>query len=614
MAGNRSRWAVGIVVAAGCASACSAGGSKLDFEDDGSSNGSDSSGSGGIGGSFSISVGTGGGSSSAIGCSADLQSTVDEEGNTITVCPPEQGCWEGECIPACEAAANARGSIGCEYWAPDPPFTFNQQTGHQLAGPCHAVFIANTWERSAKLSLSFNGQSYDAATYARIPSGVAPNAQYSPLPAQGLPPGEVAVVFLSHQPGVANGGSSLECPVTPAFIGDASVHGTASGPAFEVISDTPITAYDILPYGGASSFLPSASLLFPRTAWGTNYYAMSPHASSSGQLWMLLVGREDGTTIDILPPTSLPGGGSVPAAPGNVVTSMTINAGQMVQWLGADPTGTVIASDKPIGLWTGNDYLSVPTATSPSGGGQDAAHQQMAPIHALGREYVLGNIVTRLENLAPESIPYRMLGVVDGTTLNWEPSAPAGAPTTLNAGQVAEFETTNMYVVSSQDADHPFALSQYMPGTNPTTRPGCTASGGFASCGLGDEEWVTMLPPEQFLAHYVFFTDPTYGTTNLVITRTAGANGFADVTVECLGTVTGWQPVGSSGKHEVAHVDLIRGGIGTTPACQTSSHQASSAGAFGITVWGTDSYASYGYPAGGNVGVINDVTVIPIPD
>jgi hypothetical protein len=34
---------------------------------------------------------------------------------------------------------------------------------------------------------------------------------------------------------------------------------------------------------------------------------------------------------------------------------------------------------------------------------------------------------------------------------------------------------------------------------------------------------------------------------------------------------------------------------------------------FGIVTWGTDYYASYGYPAGGNVGAINRVVVLPIP-
>jgi hypothetical protein len=149
-----------------------------------------------------------------------------------------------------------------------------------------------------------------------------------------------------------------------------------------------------------------------------------------------------------------------------------------------------------------------------------------------------------------------------------------------------------------------------MPGTFDTL-PGCGTSG--FSCGLGDEEWVIQLPPRQYLQRYAFFTDPTYATTNLVITRVAGSDGFADVDVACLGTVTGWQPVGSGGKFEVAHVDLYRAFAGTPAACATSQHEATSTGAFGITVWGTDSYASYGYPAGGNIGIINDVVVPPVP-
>lgn len=122
-----------------------------------------------------------------------------------------------------------------------------------------------------------------------------------------------------------------------------------------------------------------------------------------------------------------------------------------------------------------------------------------------------------------------------------------------------------------------------------------------------------MVPPQQFLQRYAFFTDPTYATTTLVVTRVKGPNGYSDVNIECLGTITDWQPVGLNDQYEVAHVDLIRATVGITSECATSQHEATSDGAFGVTVWGTDYYASYGYPAGGNVGSINDVVVIPVP-
>lgn len=600
---------IGICSAGGCEAGGTASGSTsgAGAEGGGPNTGGTANVGGGLGGNF----GAGGGVTTGIGCTSDLQSVVDENGVVVETCPPDLGCFEGMCVPACEAAANARGAIGCEYWTPSPPFYVNHQSPTSYDGSCYAVFVTNTWGRDAVFSASYQGQSLDLASHTFIPSGIGASTSYAPLPPTGLPPGQVAVIFLAHEPGAQHSlGYSLECPQTPAVLLDTAVHNSGRGDAFEVMSDTPIVAYDIMPYGGATSFLPSASLLYPRTAWGDNYIAVSPRpAQSSGQLWVMLVGSQDGTVVDVVPLNTLPAGTGVAQAPANVVSQFTLDAGEVLQWTNADPTGSVFQASAPIGMWTGNTYLRVPSLTSPGGGAQDSAHQQIPPISALGSQYVAGSVVTRLASLSPESVPYRILGVVDGTQLTYDPPI-AGAPATLDAGDFVEFETTELYVVSSQDDDHPFTLSQYMPGAVSGSRPGC---GSFGSCGLGDEEWVVLLPPAQFLSRYAFFTDPTFSTTNLVITRVKSDDVFADVDIACLGTVTGWMPVGQSGEYEVAHVDLIRGGVGAVPACATSGHEATSAGAFGIMVWGTDSYASYGYPAGGNVGVINDVVVVPEP-
>ena len=48
-------------------------------------------------------------------------------------------------------------------------------------------------------------------------------------------------------------------------------------------------------------------------------------------------------------------------------------------------------------------------------------------------------------------------------------------------------------------------------------------------------------------------------------------------------------------------------------ACDNGPHTASSAAPFGLVVWGLDEWASYGYPAGGNIGPINSVIVPPDP-
>jgi hypothetical protein len=121
-----------------------------------------------------------------------------------------------------------------------------------------------------------------------------------------------------------------------------------------------------------------------------------------------------------------------------------------------------------------------------------------------------------------------------------------------------------------------------------------------------------MLPPGQFLSHYVFFTDPAYPTTNLAITRVKTASGFHDVTVDCLGKVGGWQPVGAGDRYEVTTVDLLRADVGVNN-CANGRHVADSEGPFGIVVWGLDSYSSYAYPAGGNAAQLTDAVVLPIP-
>lgn len=545
-------------------------------------------------------------------CSADLRSVVDEQGNVIMTCPVDQGCANGACVAACAAAAASQGSIGCEFMVGTPSFFPGSGGFASIAPPCFAVFLANTWPLDASITIERDGQTYSAAAYARVPDGSANAAAWPTVTGGAVASDGLAVVFLSSDPSSVNGGSSLACPVTPAISqsgGSAIYTGTAAatgrGKAWRITTSVPVSAYDILPYGGASSFLPSAELLLPTTAWGTNYVAVAPSGSSQGQGWGQVVAAQDGTTVSVRPTTSLPGGTNVTAAPAGQTTTYTLGAGEVLQWQDAgDLSGSVISSDKPVAFTGGNTYVCLANSTS-TGGGCDSAHQMIPPIAALGFEYVAPPYATRRADLQPESIVYRFVGAADGTTLTYDPPVPS-APTSLALGQVAQFEATGAFTVKSQDDMHPFYVGQYMTGCllNAGTRP--ATSGGFGC--LGDEEFVNILPPAQWLARYVFFTDPTYATTNLVLVRKKTNGTFSDVTVDCLGTVGGWQPVGTSGEYEITDVDLVRGApVGT---CSNGRHLASSAAPFGLMVWGDDDAASYAYPGGGNVGKINPVIVI----
>ena len=560
-----------------------------------SSNGTGASSSNGTAGDLNFGGQNFGGGSETYGCSADLRYVIDGNGVVLQECWPDAGCSNGECVAPCQAAGDSQGNVGCDFTIATPHFYVG------IAPPCFAVFMANNWPKPAKITIERAGTPYDVTQFGRIPDGSANAAAWPAVPASGVPEGEVAVLFLSQDPSSING-TPLTCPVPPAInqSGGSAVSNSGLGQAWRITTDIPVSTYDILPYGGALSYLPSAEMVMPTTAWGTNYIAVTPRPSS-GPPWGQLVAAQDGTQIQILPSIALPAAGPAPAAAANVTTSFSLNRGEYVQWQlqsGQDMSGTIIQADKPVAFTGGDAYICYQSATS-NGGGCDSAHQMIPPIQAQGSLYVAPPYADR--GGIPESIPYRIVGAVDGTQMAYDPPV-AGAPASINAGQVVDFEAIGPYVATSQDEDHPFYVGQLMTG--------CFTG---SNNGLGDEEYVNILPPAQFLKKYVFFTDPTYPTTNLVLTRVKAPDGFKDVTVECLGVVGGWQPVGSSGQFEVTNVDLLRLGV-PSGTCSNGPQVAYSDGQFGVTVWGLDNYSSYAYPAGGSVASINQVVVPPVPN
>jgi len=207
-------------------------------------------------------------------------------------------------------------------------------------------------------------------------------------------------------------------------------------------------------------------------------------------------------------------------------------------------------------------------------------------------------------------VPWRMIGGVDGTTLTYSPAAPPGAPTTLALGQVAEFDAPGPFFVQSQGSDHPFYMSAHMTGWQVVA--------GNSADHRGDPEFVNIVPPEQYLSSYTFFTDPTYSETNLVLTRERKNGAFADVSLDCSGTVTGWAPVDAADTIEYARVDLVTGNFQSVNGCNNGLHVATSMQPFGLVVWGWGSAAtigfftqavSYAYPAGASVKPINTVVI-----
>lgn len=586
--------------------ACSAGGN---------SRSSTTGTSGGQGGDGGFDLGDGG-LCSGVHCSADLHSLVDCKGNVVMTCPGDQGCSGTACVTACTSASDNKSTFGCDYYAVGPDILFDG------SGACFAAFVVNTWTTPVSLSVDFEGAPLDASKFAYIPSGSGSSITYKPLANAEIPPGEVAILFLNRK-GTNPLGLVTDCPagVTPAITSkDTAPHGTTRGSAFHIATSAPVVAYDIYPYGGGQSAFTSATLLLPTSAWDTNYIAVDAFGPGFlGGPFISIVAQQDGTAVTIKPFVDIAGSMTVPGTPKGVPATYMLDRGQVVQFTQAAPlAGSVIQSTHPVGVWGGKTNLGIDSCCD------DSAHQQIPPVRALGYEYAAVRYRNRYDGIEEEP-PWRIIGAVNGTALTYDPAPPQGAPLSINLGQVLDFHATGQFVVRSQDAEHPFYMSAHMTGAaqyDPEQQMPPTGS----ADGRGDAEFVNIVPPAEYLDKYVFFTDPTYSETNLVIVRTKGPDGFADVTLDCLGTVDGWQPLGAAGKYQYARVDLVRHNFAPQGNCNNGRHEMFSKQPFGLTVWGWGSaetgvlgkgfytqYVSYAYPAGAGVAPINTVEVPTVP-
>jgi hypothetical protein len=518
------------------------------------------------------------------------------------------GGGAGACL-----AGGSTSSVGCEYYAVEMDGAFAAFNG------CYVVFLVNTNESPAHFTVSFDDVPIDLSQFVKIPQGNGLSITYDDFdPVAGLPQGEVAIAFLAGIPEAESGGgpgqadpsAPVACPVLPALNSLTQLHGSGIGRAFHVVADEPVVAYQMLPYGGGKAAVTGASLLLPTAVYGNNYVAVDayaydaalPSAEIAGTS-MDIVASQDDTHVTIRPNSAIVAAGGISGTPAGTPITYTLSHGEVLQITQDDSlTGSPIQSDRPIGLFAGHPCVTVPLGAAYC----DHAEQQIPPISALGHEYL--GVTYRQRTSTPENPVWVMIGVADGTTLTWDP--PVGGPAGINLSDVVMFQTATPFHVGSQNADHPFLLLSTMTGAT-------TVGSGLSEQGYGDPDVVRVVPVAQYLGEYGFFTDPTYPETNLVVTRARGKEGFSDVTLDCAGALSDWQPIGSSGLYEYTRIDLVRHDFVPQGSCNNGRHEMSSPGPFGVTVWGwgtpettpTTGYVSYGYPAGENVGELTTIVV-----
>jgi hypothetical protein len=388
---------------------------------------------------------------------------------------------------------------------------------------------------------------------------------------------------------------------------DPAKHGTGIAKAFHLKTDAPVSAYSIYPYGGAESFVPTATLLLPVSSWTRNYIAVSPFdfGDTQRRRSLQIIANEDDTEVSMRPAVEIAGGGDVAGATTGITQTWKLSKGQVLQFLQSSTTGSPIVSNRPIGMFGGAECTELPTPYC------DILQQQIPPFEQWGTEYAVVPFQPRIASFSSnvrEMVPYSIVGAVDGTTLTYEPARPLNAPETITAGKSVSFITDELFVVKSQDSKHPFHVNAYMTGS--------TYGGGTGSRTTGDPDFVNVPPTAQYLDRYVFFTDFTFPDTTLTVVRRKTATGFVPVELACGGEITDFRPLGTSGQYEYAWVKLTTGFVPQkisptgTGECSYGRQEARSTGPFGITVWGMGIDASYGYVGGTGLRPINDA---PLP-
>lgn len=547
-------------------------------------------------------------------CSRDLQAILDCDGNVVEKCAADKACGKGKCVAPCEAAALNEGSVGCSFVVPKPnPYL-------SYAGACTAIFVANNWTSPATIRLEYKGEERSVEDAVWVPyadtDGIVKHQKLD----GPIPPGGGAVVFLSSDPVLE--AASLGCPagVKRVLENEEGVYSTGFGQVVFAHADVPVSIYSIYPYGGAATYVPSATLLLPTTSLRTNYIAMSTwggkgdsfalpdrpfsqehFALQFGKPTLQIVATADDTSVELVPTVAIAGGNGVAPGLPKEVARYTLQRGEFVQLAqDSELVGSVIESSKPVALFGGHHCANIPG----NAGQCDTDNEQLLPISAWGNEYAVVPAPNRLDwvsqGASVERDPgiIRIVGAVDGTTLSYDPAPPDGAPGTLEAGQHARFVAGSPFVVRSQDERHPFQVTSHMVG--------CMVS----STQVGDPEMVVVVPSAQWLDSYVFFSDSTYSFSAVVVTRRKDKGKFHDVTLDCAGPLTGWKPINA--EYESTRVELSRLGKPVpypTGECNDGAHRIESAGPFAITVWGVGTRASYAYAGGMGLRTITDVHV-----
>ena len=381
-----------------------------------------------------------------------------------------------------------------------------------------------------------------------------------------LAPGQLATIPLGAAPAI--GGSAIEAKA-----------------AYRVIADVPIVTYQFNPIAKTSKSS-DASLLYPTPSWDDLHHVLGWEAIGVQDAYVAVIAKEDGTKVDFTVPVATPAGAGIPAATAGSSFSVVLDDGDVARVatanFGESLSGAVIASNKPVAVFSGNECTYVPSNVWTC----DHLEEQTPGVRLWGTAFVAARMPVREVRGTPEAMLWQIVASEDATTVEFDaPEGVTGVPTeavVLDGGELIElwvsgtFEQPGDFVAT---ADKPIGLLGYM-----------TSQENLVTVtDLGDPSMAYAVPLEQQLPRYVVLVPNGWDFDFAVLTRATGS------TVSIDGVpVDGGLFTLVNNDFEVARVPIEDG-----------VHRIESDEPLGVEIVGYDIQDSYAYSAGAGTMLIN---------
>ncbi|MFT4702548.1 MAG: hypothetical protein ACI81R_000233 [Bradymonadia bacterium] len=538
-------------------------------------------------------------------------------------------CDLGQCITQCEFIEKRKSYIGCEYWAVDLDNAFVPAGGGQFIdadGKPFAVVVSNP---SANIAADITVTKFDPVTLTDV-------VEWSGT----VQPGELEVIPLHFY---ENASDREGIPLS-------DIQGTMIGyESFKVSSTVPIVAYQFNPLDNETVYSNDASLLFPTSSLGTNYWVMTRRQTFDIlKAYVTVVATLPGATEVTLslpprtlenPLVTLAGVDAdnatrvIPALEGGDVLTVTLQQGQILNLEtnrpGADLTGTRVQSNRPVAVFGGAEAANAPTddrcvyrvsrddwvceatrlSVNPTpcvnDNGEpditrcsdyitccaDHIEHQMLPVNVWGRNFN----ATRSQPRGDEADTWRVLAANDNTTVTllelpatWP--LPGMLPTASRREvtlNAGEWFEFQSPVDFEIASSGPIMVGQFLSAEfAPYPQSIDAQQPPHSDAGTGDPAFILAVPVEQYRDEYTFLAPSGFEFD------------YVTVTAPVLSTIIldgeeipaeEWNDFGR-GDYHAARL-LVPDGV----------HTITGDAPFGIMVHGYDSFVSYGFAGGLNL-------------